>query len=329
MSFDRFKGPPWLSEALIRTGRKLSDTQTAQAILSLGDVGLGRSDWMMALAGWLLCDKAHPSGACGVCQSCTLFKADTHPDLSILGSADFGGASAKIEVVREMISTMQKTPSVSRCRVALIMAADTLNTASSNALLKTLESPEGLCFFILASDAEDSILPTLKSRCQRVYLASEMNSALALDWLKSSLDVDQTVATHAMDISGGLPLKALKYIENESINSWMACLSQCPQADLKTWQSVFSGSSLIELLNLIQLLILDRIQSAQCASLSSWGVLYPIWQDYLLKPASIHALYEAEADARRLRKLMSTQVALNDSMLLMQIYSLWSKTSTE
>ena len=40
------------------------------------------------------------------------------------------------------------------------------NTASSNKLLKILEDPPKNTYFILTSNSENSILPTVRSRCQ-------------------------------------------------------------------------------------------------------------------------------------------------------------------
>lgn len=54
-------------------------------------------------------------------------------------------------------------------KVMLIWRADTLNTETSNKLLKLLEEPPKDTVFILIADAVENILPTIRSRCQMSF----------------------------------------------------------------------------------------------------------------------------------------------------------------
>ncbi|MGP1272833.1 MAG: DNA polymerase III subunit [Phycisphaerales bacterium] len=53
-------------------------------------------------------------------------------------------------------------------KVFIVDEAELLNAASQNALLKTLEEPPEGTVIILVTAAEDRLLPTIRSRCQRV-----------------------------------------------------------------------------------------------------------------------------------------------------------------
>lgn len=51
-------------------------------------------------------------------------------------------------------------------KVMIIWSVDKMNTAASNKLLKLLEEPPAQTLFILIAENEDSIIDTIKSRCQ-------------------------------------------------------------------------------------------------------------------------------------------------------------------
>ena len=54
----------------------------------------------------------------------------------------------------------------------IIDSADDLNQSSSNSLLKTLEEPKLNTFIFLISHQISSLLPTLRSRCQKIKLST-------------------------------------------------------------------------------------------------------------------------------------------------------------
>ena len=55
-------------------------------------------------------------------------------------------------------------------RVAIIDTADDMNDAAANALLKALEEPPARAMLILLANAPGRLLPTIRSRCQRLNL---------------------------------------------------------------------------------------------------------------------------------------------------------------
>ena len=56
-------------------------------------------------------------------------------------------------------------------RVFLIDEASALQPAAANSLLKTLEEPPARTMFILGTTAPEQLLPTIRSRCQRIHFA--------------------------------------------------------------------------------------------------------------------------------------------------------------
>jgi DNA polymerase III subunit delta' len=87
-----------------------------------------------------------------------------HPDLS---EVEPEGAFTTIGQVREVVRLAASRPFEGARRV-FILEADTLNVQAANALLKTLEEPEGETVFVLLAASREGVLPTILSRAQAV-----------------------------------------------------------------------------------------------------------------------------------------------------------------
>jgi DNA polymerase-3 subunit delta' len=105
--------------------------------------------------------------------------------------------------------------------VIVVDAADELNAAGANALLKLLEEPPRRCLFLIVSHAPGRLLATIRSRCRRLLLrplaapdiASAVGAALDRDpqdaaVQKAAAAADGSVA-HAIALIGG-PLLAVR-----------------------------------------------------------------------------------------------------------------------
>jgi DNA polymerase-3 subunit delta' len=76
--------------------------------------------------------------------------------------------SIKIEQVRDVIDRAGYRPFEGRRRVVIIDQADALGANAQDAILKTLEEPPSASVFVLVTDRPDMLLPTVRSRCQRL-----------------------------------------------------------------------------------------------------------------------------------------------------------------
>ncbi len=74
----------------------------------------------------------------------------------------------KIEKIRDLLPFVQQT--VDGWRVIIIEPAEALNTASANALLKTLEEPGDRVVIILLADHYLKLPATIRSRLQHFAL---------------------------------------------------------------------------------------------------------------------------------------------------------------
>ncbi len=98
-----------------------------------------------------------------------------HPDLS---EVEPEGAFTTIGQVREVVRLAASRPFEGARRV-FILEADTLNVQAANALLKTLEEPEGEAVFVLLAASRERVLPTILSRARAVRFNPVPTNAVA------------------------------------------------------------------------------------------------------------------------------------------------------
>jgi DNA polymerase III subunit delta' len=139
------------------------------AYLFTGPPGAGKRDAALALASALNCLEA-PGEGCDRCAACDRIAQGLHPD--VVTMAREGAAQiVPIETVRDVITRTALPPHEARVRVFIVDEANALQGAAANAMLKTLEEPPRNTMFILSTMAPDQLLPTIRSRCQRVSFA--------------------------------------------------------------------------------------------------------------------------------------------------------------
>ena len=118
-----------------------------------------------------------------------------------------------IEEVRRLNGLFSRHSSDGGYRIAIIDAADDMNRAAENALLKTLEEPPRKSLLLLVAHAPGALLPTTRSRCRALNLrpldGETMGRALAT--LSPGLNKD------TLSVLGGLaegcPGRALELVE--------------------------------------------------------------------------------------------------------------------
>ena len=81
---------------------------------------------------------------------------------------------------REFIANLNKKPYSSKLISGTILEASNLTLEAQNTLLKTIEEPNSTSRLILTSQSEYSLLSTISSRCQKIYLQSSQTSNTGL-----------------------------------------------------------------------------------------------------------------------------------------------------
>lgn len=75
-----------------------------------------------------------------------------------------------VDDVRQATEFLRLTPGEGAWRVVIVDAADEMNRAAANAILKVLEEPPPATVFLLVSHAPGQLLPTIRSRCRMLPL---------------------------------------------------------------------------------------------------------------------------------------------------------------
>jgi len=147
---------------------RLRDGRLPHALLLSGPAGMGKQEFASRFSRAILCDSPNEDGsACGQCRGCQLMQAGSHPDYLLVAPEEEGKAIG-IDAVRELARFQALKSQYGRQRVIQLQPADALNPNSANALLKTLEEPAGDTILLLTTDRPMALLPTIRSRCQKI-----------------------------------------------------------------------------------------------------------------------------------------------------------------
>ncbi len=211
---------PWHAQPLARL---LGDrSRLPHALLVHGRAGIGKAEFVRALAAGVLCESPRDGLACGGCESCHWFSQGNHPDYrEVVPEADApeeddaesdGGKTQaraksvviKIEQIRDIADFIALSTHRAGYRVLVLRPAEAMQPAAANALLKTLEEPPPATLIVLVADQPSRLLATIRSRCRHLELGVPATGA-AIEWLRG-LGVAEPETVLAL--SGGAPLFA-------------------------------------------------------------------------------------------------------------------------
>jgi DNA polymerase III subunit delta' len=178
------------------------------SLIFAGPAGGGKRATAVALAQALNClepltSKPDSVDACGRCSACRRIAREIHPDVLLVEPGDSG--SIKIDQVRDVIDRAGYRPFEGVRRVVIICTARSKQSgirdeadalffpAAQNALLKTLEEPPPSSMFVLVTARPDALLPTVRSRCIRLWFAVQDVDDIDAE----ARDVAERVLTHA------------------------------------------------------------------------------------------------------------------------------------
>lgn len=131
--------------------KAIKNNTLPHAILLSGPAGVGKSLFAKTLAASLLQTTEHK------------IEAEIHPDFHPLRPESKSGLHA-IDTLRTLIDEVHSAPFESSGKVFLIYDAERMQTASANALLKTLEEPNPDTTLILLTEHLSEMIPTIRSR---------------------------------------------------------------------------------------------------------------------------------------------------------------------
>jgi DNA polymerase III subunit delta' len=202
-------GHEWAVEHLTRS---LNAGRTRHAYLITGVGGIGKTKFARAFAQVVNC--LHPEiRPCRQCRACTLIEAGNYADVSIIEAEE---SSLKIEQVRDMQRSLSLRPVEARYRVVILRHFHNATPQAMDALLKTLEEPPPYVMLLLTADTTDSILPTIKSRCQPINLRP-LPVTQVRRGLEEFFETEPERAALLAQLSGGRVGWAVNAVTDESL----------------------------------------------------------------------------------------------------------------
>lgn len=215
-AFGAIRGHRRVKDALIQAHHR---DAVHHAYLFAGPEGIGKRTLAHAFAMLVNCTGQAPTDAagrrvdsCGRCRSCRMMTREGeagHPDLMVL---EPDGRYVKIKQVRDMIGVVPFPPIEAAYRFVLLDPADAMQEPAANALLKTLEEPSSRTRFILVTSRPDSLLVTIRSRCQRVGFTPLTDEELSAALTDKGLPAEQV--ERVTPLAEGSVGTALRLIED-------------------------------------------------------------------------------------------------------------------
>jgi len=239
--------------------RILGSGRVAHAYLFSGPEGIGKKKVATAFIEALFCGKAE---GCGECISCRKILSGNHPDIHTL---EPDGQFIKVDQVRGLQKDLSYRPYEALRKACIIDGADRFNLSSGNSLLKTLEEPPGNALIILLATNIDTVLPTIRSRCQQLSFSGVPVEEIA-GFLENN-GVDADIARVAASLAEGSIARALSLCSEEIMAERSEVITTACNLSLKNMIDLFSFGEQFDK---------DREKTLQII-----GILTSFWRDML------------------------------------------------
>lgn len=193
----------WHAPAFDALASRFEQNNAPHALLITGPAGIGKRALAEALV-----------SRCLGAGTRTPADLAANPDFRAIGPAD-GSKQIVVDQIRELSNFVTLTAAGGGHRFVLLEPAEAMNTNAQNALLKTLEEPPPGAVILLVSALPGRLLPTVRSRCQRVVLKPP-SEEVATAWLKT-LGANEADLKLALALANGAPRLAATYLDEEWI----------------------------------------------------------------------------------------------------------------
>ena len=232
------------SSPKLRFLSSFANNRLSQCWLLAGDRGIGKASFAWLIAKFLLTTKYQPADL-KIDLNETNINSILEPQSGSTLNRIISGSEQRVYVVRrgyndkrraffknisiEDVRKLQLYCSLSIAdggkRIIIIDTADDLNKSSSNALLKLLEEPPNNTIFLLISHQPNLLLPTLKSRCQKLSFSNLDKTDLGAVLSAIGCKVEPSEEVSLSILSKGSAGAACRYINANCINLYRDILN--------------------------------------------------------------------------------------------------------
>lgn len=164
--------------------------RVGHSLLFAGPDGIGKSLFATALATEML------GGDASQRQK---VQQGTHPDLHVY-RPEGKVAMHSIDSLRGLSDEVHLPPNEAKYKIFIIHDADRMLPTSANALLKTFEEPAPQTLILLLSSIPQALLPTVLSRCRRLYfkpISEQLIASFLQERHSCEVEVAKRVAAQA------------------------------------------------------------------------------------------------------------------------------------
>ena len=127
-------------------------------------------------------------------------------------------ASIGVSEVRDIIEEVYKRPYEGDKKVIVIYDAEKLTVQAQNALLKTIEEPPNGVYILLLTTSLESLLDTIKSRCQ-IYKLTPLNKEEMINFINLNYEVSEKQISSLLAYSEGIPGRVEKFLNDHKLQS--------------------------------------------------------------------------------------------------------------
>ncbi|HKQ44066.1 MAG TPA: DNA polymerase III subunit delta' [Rhizomicrobium sp.] len=204
----------WGQDAVLRrAARALRAGRAPSAWLITGPPGIGKATLAYRIARYLLAYGATAQGPedLSLPQDHAVSRqvgAQSHPGLLVLKRA-LNPKTGKlmtvlsVDEIRRLADFFGMTSGAGGWRVGIVDTADDMNDNAANALLKMLEEPPADAMLLLLSNMPGRLLPTIRSRCQRLDLRPLEDAVLEKGLARHVRDLSPSERASLARLSGG------------------------------------------------------------------------------------------------------------------------------
>ena len=279
-----------------------------------GPEGVGKASFAYRMARRLLGAAPDPAlGSLGSRRDDPVSRqvsAQAHPDLVVLERAVENGKVKKniaVDDARALPGFFANSPASAPYRVAIVDAADDLNSSSANALLKILEEPPQRGVLLLVSHSPGRLLPTIRSRCRTLSIPAMDLGVLAAQ-LEQRLGLGEREAQRLAAMSRGALGRALRLAQtgalaaDDAARGLLTGLPKLDEAALLSLADSFRGGDGAARFALVFERLADQIHemaaadslAGRAAGLDRWS---QVWTDINRLAADTEALNLDRTDA--------------------------------
>lgn len=164
----------------------------------------------------------------------------------------FGGDNKQLNISKEesrhIIKNLTLKTFEGEFKIMLIWLPEYMHPAAANAILKILEEPPMKTLFLLVTQKQEDLLPTIISRTQPVQIRSFTDEEVS-EILVEKCNAEPSKATHIAQISDGninMAMQMYAEVEDDShkmLRDWMRLCFTNDYAQLVSWTDLFQKTS--------------------------------------------------------------------------------------